>query len=381
MKRMPVLDPCRREPRPNRTPATLATSFDLRHNAIAFLRVMLSVLVVLGHSWELGGFGRDPLARHADVPIGVFAVHAFFVLGGFLVAGSFEHAPSWRRYLVNRALRIFPGYWACLFVTVVLLVPLSHAIARPGTTGLDATEAFSAVRYGFANFLLRINQPTIGRLFADNPASGIVNGSLWSLFPEMLCYTFLAVAGVMGCMRTRGRWGLVAIALLAWFLQACGPKILATVAATPWEPKVWYLLQLDSLLTYFCGGALLWIFRTRVPFSKALCYLAVLAAFVALLGGWHRVVGPLVLPPAMLALAVLLPWQNFDRHGDFSYGLYLYHYPLQQTLYASDFRFASPLTFFLTTLIAVFPLAWLSWQWIERPALRLKPQSLHRAGA
>jgi peptidoglycan/LPS O-acetylase OafA/YrhL len=369
-------------PRSGGGATTLAANFDLRHNSIAFLRMMFSALVVVGHAWELGGYGRDPLARLAGVPLGVFALHAFFVLGGFLVAGSFEHSRSWRRYLANRALRLFPGYWTCLLFTAACLVPIASALSSGRTEAGASANALQASRYVVANFLLRINQSTIGDLFAGNPASGVINGSLWSLFPEMLCYSFLALIGVAGALRAGRRWTLVLTGLIAWLLYAGTPRILDAFASSPWQTKVWYLLQLDSLLVYFCGGALLWTFRAVIPFSRPVRYLGLFAAVVALASGWHRVLGPLALPPAILALAIMLPWQNFDQHGDFSYGLYLYHYPLQQILFAAGFGAASssPLTFFLVSLVATFPLAWLSWKFIERPALKLKPVSLHRVG-
>lgn len=161
--------------------ATLATNFDLRHNSIAFLRVMLSALVVLGHSWELGGYGRDPLARQAGVPLGVFGVQAFFVLGGFLVAGSFEHSHSWRRYLANRALRIFPGYWACLLVTAAFLVPVASALSRHPTAA-GGMEPAVAVQYVVANFLLRIHsQPsvTFSRII-PRPAPSMAHSGVFS---------------------------------------------------------------------------------------------------------------------------------------------------------------------------------------------------------
>jgi len=356
---------------------TLADSFNLKRNAIAFLRPALSVMVILGHAWELGGFGPDPLKRVAGVALGVFAVHCFFIVGGFLVAGSFENSGSWRRYLANRALRIFPGFWVCLLVTAGLVLPLARWVTVQAGHAEPAASLAAHLRYVIANSLLRINQPTVGGIFSGNVSVGIVNGSLWSLFPEMLCYTFLAVAGVAGLIGGRRRWLLLSVGVAAWGIYAASPQVLAAVAGAAWEPKLWYLLQLNSLLAYFCGGALAWAFRSELPFSPAVRYAALALAAGVLACDAYRILGPLVLPFAMLALATLLPWHRFDRHGDVSYGLYLYHYPIMQTLCTGSFHFAAPVTIFGVTLAATLPMAWLSWVLVERPALSLKRKTLH----
>lgn len=70
--------------------------------------------------------------------------------------------------------------------------------------------------------------------------------------------------------------------MIAWLLYASTPRILDAFAGSPWQSKVWYLLQLDSLLTDFCGGALLWVFRAQIPFSRTVRYLCLLATVVAL---------------------------------------------------------------------------------------------------
>jgi len=346
---------------------TLATALDLRRNAFAFLRLALALLVVAGHAWEVGGFGRDPLHAFAGVTLGALAVHGFFVVGGFLVAGSFEHSRSLRDYVAKRALRILPGYWACLAVTVAGVVPLALALAPAASASLAEALAYAA-----RNAAVRMLQPGIGTLFSTHPAVGVVNGSLWSLFPELLCYAGLGLFGTLGLLRTGRRLILLGLAVSAAVLFACSPWLLDRCAGFPWVSKLWYLLQLAALFAFFTAGACLWAFRTVLPFGPWSRRGAIVTAALMLAVGAYPFAGPLLLPFAVIALAASLPWTTCDRFGDFSYGLYLYHYPVQQLLLAGQVRAPSPWLFFAQTVAATAPLAWLSWHCVEHPAIRLR---------
>lgn len=337
-------------------------------NAFAFLRFTLAGLVMAGHSWEVGGFGADPLQRQSGVTLGAMAVHAFFVVGGFLVAGSFTQSTSISSYLAKRALRILPGFWACLIISAAFLVPLAVALSPRET----APETGGVTGYVLNNFLVRLRQTSIGTVFSTHPAAGVVNGSLWSLFPELLCYISLALLGAVGLLRGARRIGLTMIFGTSAVVFFLGTTFLTLASGKSWQPQLWYILQLVTLGTFFVAGALLWAARDLLPFTPHFRGLVLGILVVVLATGNYPVFGVLALPPAILVLAVSLPWRNFDRYGDFSYGLYLYHYPVQQVLIAIDRRTESPWVFFIQTLFFTLPLAFISWHLVERPALRLK---------
>ncbi len=346
---------------------TLASVLDLRNNAFAFLRLALALLVVLGHAWEVGGFGRDPLHGIAGVTFGALAVHGFFVVGGFLVAGSFEHSRSTLDFALKRLLRILPGYWVCLLVTVVLFVPIAGALAPDAAASLSDALAYLA-----RNASVRILQPGIGILFSTHPAVGVVNGSLWSLFPELLCYSALGLLGTLGLLRAGRRRVLLGVAVAAAALFGGSGWLLERCAAFPWVSKLWYLLQLAALFAFFTAGACLWSYRAVIPFDVRVRLGAWAGTLVIIATGTYPFLAPVLLPFAIIALAASAPWRACDCFGDFSYGLYLYHYPIQQLFIAGQLRAPSPGLFFVQTVAATLPFAWLSWHGIEQPALRLK---------
>jgi peptidoglycan/LPS O-acetylase OafA/YrhL len=135
------------------------------------------------------------------------------------------------------------------------------------------------------------------------------------------------------------------------------------------------------LTVYFLAGTL-WALHPGVARAWTRRFWPGLLACGLLLASWHfgfhRWLGPWVLPPALFWLAARLPLGGFEERvgGDYSYGLYIYGYPVQQML--SHFGAASlgyP-AFLSLSFAAAGLLAAASWHWIERPALSLKNLSL-----
>ena len=102
---------------------------DFKSNAIGFLRILFASIVVWSHGWHMAGFGMDPLLvySHGIFSSGYLAVGGFFVLSGFLITRSGETTSGPTRFLWHRISRIYPAFWACLFVTAFALAPIIYA--------------------------------------------------------------------------------------------------------------------------------------------------------------------------------------------------------------------------------------------------------------
>ncbi len=349
---------------------TVGEKLASRENAVTLLRLGFALLVVFGHSWELGGFGPDPLQRATGVTFGEVGLNSFFALSGYLVTQSWLRSHSGWDYLWRRVLRIFPGFWVCLLVTGLALFPFLWAQSH-GTTWRGAFSRADFFSYVWRNALLRIRQGSIGDLFATQPASGVLNGSLWSLFPEFLCYLGVAFAGLCGgfaTQRIRYVW-LAALGLFA--LHALGPELLSFLSGRSHD-RAWYFWRLATQGTFFSFGALCLVNARflRVSYAILLAELVILAA--AMRFGFYGFLGPLLLPLTLLQAAALFRCAWLDRIGDYSYGVYIYHYPLQQTLLFLGWGLAGAASFFELTVAAVLPVAILSWHVVEKPSLRLK---------
>lgn len=198
--------------------------------------------------------------------------------------------------------------------------------------------------------------------FGANPFPHEVNGSLWTLPIELRLYLCVLLAGVAGLLRRRLPLLAVVIALVVLF--ALHPDLFVLAPNTE---------VVRELALLFALGALAWVWRDAIPVSLpgvVACVLivawnpagvgrgplfAVLLAYVVLVVAYHP----------------LLRWRSFDLRGDYSYGLYVYSFPLQQTL-MERLPFLDPLPLFALSFPLALAVAIASWHLLERPALSLK---------
>lgn len=335
--------------------------FDPKHNSLNFIRLFLAILVVFSHSYELGGYGIDPLKIYCKITFGEFAVNSFFVISGFLITASFINSSSVWQYLWKRILRIFPGFWTCLLLTALVLCPI-YWLQNGSFHHLGNNSFFNYVKN---NFFLKINQPNIGNLFINNPAHEVINGSLWTLFPEFLCYLITGILGRLKLLTQPKK-----ILILFCFLVII--NAIVNTEITNIQGKLWYLFRLLDLFTYFLAGTLFDLYKNKILFSTKYFWGIIIIFVLCMMFGIYNLASPFLLPYILLGLAITLPFHKFDKYGDYSYGVYIYSYPIQQTVYFLHLNIYNQISFFLTSIIITFPLAWLSWNFVEKPSLKLK---------
>ena len=349
-------------PRSRAAIPSLADVYDRRRNNFDVLRFGLATAVIWSHCYALAGRPMDPVfALTGQIDAGSLAVEAFFVLSGFLITQSWDSDPDLRSFSTKRALRLVPALVAALVFGALVVGPLA-------TTGpvLDYLEARSTwAHLGSVALHRHLASPL---LFADNPVPNQLNASLWSLRYEILCYGVVALVGA--CLRVR--WSIVAPMLLGGALA--GHVLLAALGANP----AGVAMTLARLVAAFFAGGTLYALRRRVPFTPLLAAGAAGALAAAALIGGLRFVFPLAGAYLLLFLACwrVLPLQGFGRHGDFSYGLYVFAYPLQQSIVQYAGTAISMPVFFGVAFGATLVLAVLSWHFIEAPSLARKPRRI-----
>ena len=343
---------------------TVAEALARPHNGFSGLRLALALAVVVSHAFSVtsGSALEEPLARTTGFTLGEHAVNGFFAVSGFLVAMSFDRR-GLVDYLISRTLRILPGLVAATLAVALVLgaamstLPLGEYLRDGGV--------WRFVRGTLTTFKSNASLPGV---FSDNPYRSPL-GTVWTLKYEVLCYLGVVAAGLIGALRTR--WIVPLIA--AGFATA----LLVADATRPDLPKG--LETALRLPLIFALGAGLYTGRDRVRLS--IVPLAVLA--LACLLGRH---GPLYRTLLFVAEGYgtiwlgLSPWlarAAFDPKADLSYGIYLYGWPVQQSLHAL-WPGASALVLLLPALALTCPVAAASWYGVERPALRLKTRTLGR---
>ena len=336
-----------------------------RANNFDALRFVMATVVVFSHSFPLAGYLTDkPLHRHGqDGSLGDMAVGGFFVLSGFLIGQSWDRRRGFWAFIRKRVLRVYPGFVAAAAVC---------AFAVPALLGLDV--GWPAVGRFLAG-VPRLWDPSDPAAFAANPHPHATNGSLWTIPYEFRCYLLVAALGAAGLLAS-SRFLVVAFLVLV---------ALATVGRA-WEtPHPFNHVTLDPhqlfrLTAYFLVGALAHRGRHQLPWTNrgAIVAAAAMLAAVLIRPTWN-----LLMP---LAVGYLSFWfafhprvrlHGFARRGDFTYGMYLYAFPIQQFCVYLIGGPMSPL--------ALFAIAWplsvvagvLSWHLVERPFL---PAARRRAG-
>ena len=329
-----------------------------RDNNIQLLRLLAAASVIAFHSYAFTGhMASDPLWRAtSDTNFGLLGVRSFFVLSGFLVTQSWLRHPRVPAYVAARMLRIYPALFAAVALTI-LLAGLSSPLPWRGFL-LDPLTIDYAWRNALA-WQVRFDLPGA---FPTNVVPGASNGSLWTLPIELRLYVAVAIAGIAGILARRRLCAAVFAALVTLF--ALKPEWL------PLEPTGYGVPELALL---FGLGSLAYVWRSVVPLSLAAALAGVALYLWNPLGIGRGPVATLILAYTVLVLAYhpWLKWQAFNRVGDYSYGLYVYAFPVQQTIAARVANLSPGELFglsFLTTLL----LAAASWHGLEKPALGLR---------
>ncbi len=354
---------------------TLERQFDPRRNSVNALRLVLAGLVLASHTVQLSTGGGDPVGifTNSHVDVSTMAVDAFFALSGFLITGSFESSPSVGRYLWRRALRIFPGFWVCLVVTAGLLAPLSWWLQRHTLSGFPVGGGDSATSYVWRNAGLLVRQYYITGAFGGE----VVNGSLHTLYYEFACYLLVAAIGVLGIIRRRP-WLVVAMLGGAWLVTLV--EAIAQTGTVTGHPGRELMLRYGTM---FLAGSVGHLFASRIRMTAkggllaCLLLLAALAAAAPVAGDSRSTLTySLLAPPAMAYLVLLVGCSprlaRIGAHRDLSYGLYVYAWPVQATLVVVGALGWWVPAYMLVTLVIALAMAFLSWTYVEAPALALK---------
>lgn len=334
-----------------------------RSNAFDLLRLAAALLVLVEHSWLLTGSGFPLLPPSVGVTVGGVGLGVFFLTSGYLILDSWLADPSPPRFAARRALRILPLYLIVVLLTVLVAGPLLSTLA-PAEYFADG----GTWEYLTAHLLLFGNEFDLPGVFTDAPYSTGVNGSLWTIPIEILCYVGVAVLGVVGLLRSRALLVVAALVPVVLFVvvDATGyegtliPRVLSANAA--------------PLIAFFAIGM---VVRRMRPGATPPWPVVVAAVLLWPLTWGTPVAGAVGIGVvALLTFAVAFGAPSAVHHPtgrtDLSYGIYVLAYPVQQVLTAAGVRVA--VLNLLLTVAVVAPAAVLTWRTIESPVLRLKPR-------
>ena len=356
---------------------SLKEAFNPHSNSIGFLRWFLAFAVIFSHAGPLAGFygGHDLGTQFStEQSFGGVAVAGFFFLSGYLITKSRMGRSSTIRYFWRRIMRIFPAWLLVLILTAYVLAPIAWNQEHGSMDGFWDARTDSPFTYFTNNMWLPLVQHNIagmGKIIPFYTLNGGFewNGSAWTLGFEFRAYIIVGVLGMVGALSknrmvgTFIAFGLIALAMMQWF----GFGALTNLAPIFGDYR--FLL----LMAPFAFGMLFALHDDKVMIDNRL---AILCAFIAVWtygkGGW-LVFGQYAFCYVIMWIAINVRFlRNWDKHGDFSYGIYIVAWPLMQFAAYFKLQDAGWLVYHIVIVAACHAYAYFSWLLIERPALQLK---------
>ena len=339
-----------------------------RQNNLDFVRFVGALLVIYGHSATLIGLPNNWLW---GTPISTIGVMVFLSISGYLVTVSWQSDPRAWAFAVKRALRILPALAVCVLLTAFVLGPVLTTLPLKSYFASDLVFAYCR------NILLLINYSLPG-VFEANIYPRAVNGSIWTLPVEAFCYILIVLLAV-------GRWRLNRVVIVIATAAICVFAVYMThIYAGPvlivWDSNV---AQAAVLFPFFFVGSLLALIERHVSIRLDIALMLVFANSALEATGWGRTVeiaNWFVIPYVALAFGlsstpVVRRWARF---GDLSYGMYLYAFPLQQTIVHVTGNRVTFISLLVMTTVLSCACGWLSWHLVEYPALQRKPRARTR---
>jgi peptidoglycan/LPS O-acetylase OafA/YrhL len=344
------------------------------------LRIALAALIFIGHAKWIGGAKSIGLVAAAKVgpaavaaapavgmaepfsyttPIRLFMVPAFFALSGFLVMGSALRLQRTSTFLAHRALRIFPA--------LLVEVALSALVLGPLFTTLPLAHYFTHaefLRY-FGNAVGEVTMLLPG-VFRQNHATAAVNVNLWTLPSEFWCYEILAATMLTGLAYRRLLFSAVAVIAIL----VVGAYFSLSGSLDPGKAP-----HLSNVIViYFVVGALAYHWRSRLPVRWPLFLLCAGMSYVLLSDRAYTYLAiPFVAYATLFVGMIRFPRVRLLQSGDYSYGLYLFGFPITQALAAAFPALqTAPVSLILIAGLLSCAFAWGSWHLVEKHALALR---------
>jgi peptidoglycan/LPS O-acetylase OafA/YrhL len=341
---------------------TLNQILDRDQNSFSVVRLAMAFAVLVSHSYFFvsGSALTEPLVSITGHSLGEHGVQVFFILSGLLIAQSIAKSASLSDFALARALRIFPGLVVCVLLTAFVLGPM--------VTSLSQQAYFSGPllpTYLLKTLFLTTGAAPLPGVFAPLPASGLVNMSLWTLKYEVACYVGVGLLGIAGAFASRYTMitgGALAVLMIALALML--PESTSDLTA---------LENLCYFSLYFTVGMLAFVMRHNLVLSTRPLAVLVVAAIGTHGTALAELTFVLALAYGTLCVAAIdFGWlRRLTERNDLSFGVYIYAAPIQQTIVQMNPEI-TPLTLAAAATVFTLAAAYLSWEWIEKPALALR---------
>ncbi|ESU20799.1 hypothetical protein FCR2A7T_11130 [Flavobacterium cauense R2A-7] len=345
----------------------------LHNNNFDFLRLIFALFVIVSHSYPLSGIENcDALCEltNGQMHFSYIGIKGFFIISGYLIFQSLNRSKGIVDYYWKRVLRLFPALLVVLLLTI-LLAPLVY---ENSTVSYFSNETVWS--YFYNNLSLYRMQYAIDGVFEKNPYGPAINGSLWSI-----CYEFTMYIILSGLFLFRNNKTIVKVLVVTLFLSF----LMLTVFFEDKLHRNLFYMDVSlfvNLGLFFLGGVILSVFEYEKNKNSTLINtISLLIVIISIVTEkYFSVIQFIFIPLLIIGLGIKsTKYINSvsSSVGDLSYGIYIYGFPVQQTLmYFFKLDYIN-LMLYASIISVVF--AYFSWHLVEKKALKfkkIKPQLL-----
>lgn len=329
-----------------------------RNNNLNIIRFIAALMVILEHCYPISGETQclDPLYRlTGQTSSGNLAVCTFFFFSGFLINKSVHKGCGLKSFFSARCIRIIPS--------LAVVVILCTFVLGPSITTYSLKEYLTdagTYRY-LLNITVFVPKYNLPGVFETNIYGSSVNGSLWTLRVEFLCYIVCYILWKIGFSEKKRMKYLIPLFLIVYYAF-----YYIVFAATP-------LVQpaLRACGMFYCG-MIYYTYRESIRINRMLVLLCGVGMVISVVVHFYDVGLLLCLPYILIYLAfgTKIKWSSFGEKAEISYGIYLCAFPIQQTITMLFGGSMSPWLNFLITLPLAVLCGLLLNSLVEKPIMR-----------
>ncbi|GGK17484.1 O-antigen acetylase [Yeosuana aromativorans] len=335
-----------------------------KNNNFDFLRFLFAVLVVVSHAYPLSGSHESSQwiyqITNGQIVIAQIGLSGFFIISGYFIFQSLSRSKNLLDYYKKRFLRLFPALAVVLLICLII-TPFMYQGEVPL---FKNKEVYTYLPY---NLSLYGFQSGIKGVFDNNPYHAI-NGSLWTIRHEFTLYIGLSVLFFFKNHKKYVQW-----LLLMLFITI---NVTFVFYRTRFDGSSFLGMNIFDTLnlgTFFIFGSFLASIEfEKINNKKILLLIATLVLFLSIYFDFYSSMKHILLTIIVLLIGFMpIPFMsNFGKIGDMSYGIYIYSFPIQQTL-MYYFKMDTLFLMFYSVIISII-FGYFSWHLIERKALSYK---------
>lgn len=365
-----------------RTQKLLIAEESIRLNNLNFLRSLLAIIVLYSHCYVIFYGTEDEVEpffvwSEGQISTATFAVNYFFTISGFLILLSWESSKNVLSYMKKRILRIYPAFIVVSLVSLLVFAPF-------GTSDYFKPFGYWELYFKSLNWveipknILLLQEPQPPWVFKNAPVALTLNAPIWTIKFEFLCYLLVPILGLLGIFRHR-IWSLfLFVGVYSIFVN----QYYTNTSFFGWEtyPLIGKADMSVQFATFFCAGMMVYKFREYIPRKRVLFFVSFLLVMASFMVNGLVVTLPVFGTYMLFYVAFARSYSlvGFSKWGDFSYGIYLYAWPIQQLVLLYLEKYMDITLLFILSFSITTCFAYLSWHYIEKPSLKLKDYRFKR---